>query len=168
MSVQGRLVGTDFATSLTRHRITVPLHVSLINRPPGKGFPTFLALKLPVNTAFPIQQQILVFFGSMPPIGAIGIELFAAVFASETISLLLPICFQCFLFLLTIEAFGSIRPEVDPHVVRFRFSVHRLLLFSLFLLVLRGGVFMIPGARVLLLYRILSKGCHVFTFRFLA
>jgi hypothetical protein len=142
VGIERRLVGTNFATSLTRHGLPVPLHVRLIHGPPGKRFATLLALKL----AFLSQPQIPVVLGSMPPIGGIGIELLAAVFAWETVPLflLLPVSFQCFLFPFVAAAlFGGIRPEIDPDV--FRFSVNFLLLFQLILFVFGGRVFVVSG-----------------------
>jgi hypothetical protein len=147
VGIERRLVRTNFATSLTRHRLPVPLHVRLIHGPPGKGFATLPTLKLP----FLSQPEIRVVFCSMPPIGRIGIELLAAVFAGKTVSLLLllPVSFRCFLFPLVAEAlFGGIRPEIDPDV--FRFSVNFLLLFELFLFVFRGRVFVVSGLRGIL------------------
>jgi hypothetical protein len=113
--------------------------VRLIHGPPGKDFATLLALKLP----FLSQPQIPVVFCSMPPIGSIGIELLAAMFAWETVPLLLlPVSFQCFLF--PAALFGGIRPEIDPDV--FRFSVNFLLLFQLILFVFGGRVFVVSGS----------------------
>ncbi len=143
MGIEGRLVGTNFATSLTRHRLPVPLHVRLIHGPPGKGFATLLALKLALLS----QPQIPVVLGSMPPIGGIGIELLAATFAWKTVPLLLllSVSFHRFLFPLVVAAlFGGIRPEIDPDV--FRFSVNFLLLFQLILFVFGGGVFVVSGS----------------------
>jgi hypothetical protein len=146
VGIERRLVRTNFATSLTRHRLPVPLHVGLIHGPPGKGFATLLALKLALLS----QPEIRVVLCSMPPICGIGIELLAAVFAWKTVPLLLlSVSFQCFLFPFVAAAlFGGIRPEVDPDV--FRFSVHFLLLFQLILFVFGGRVFVVSGFRGLL------------------
>jgi hypothetical protein len=144
VGIERRLVGTNFATSLTRHRLSMPLNVRLIHGPPGKGFATLLALKLALLS----QPEIRVVLGSMPPIGGIGIELLAAVFAGKTVPLLLllSVSFQCcFLFPFVAAAlFGGIRPEIDPDV--FRFSVNFLLLFQLILFVFGGRVFVVSGS----------------------
>ena len=147
VGIEGRLVGTNFATSLTRHRLSMPLHVRLIHGPPGKGFATLLALKL----LFLSQPKIPVVLCSMPPIGRIGIELLAAVFAGETAPLLflLSVSFHRFLFPFGAAAlFGGIRPEIDPDV--FRFSVNFLLLIQLILFVFWGRVFVVSGLRGIL------------------
>jgi hypothetical protein len=142
VGIERRLVGTNFATSLTRHRLSMPLHVRLIHGPPGKGFATLLALKL----LFLSQPEIRVVFCSMPPIGGIGIELLAAVFAWKTVPLLLlSVSFHRFLFPFVAAAlFGGIGPEIDPDV--FRFSVNFLLLFQLILFVFGGRVFVVSGS----------------------